>query len=124
MYERSLFRNLGRIKDSAGVLLLSYLYSACLGYNLSDCLIFFYGVINPIINCYSPLCIFFYLISQLQIWKLAIPQYIMKRRRADRELFCYSALLFITILHPFGEFIHLTSLIFFFFCIITQGKKQ
>ncbi len=38
MYERSLVRNLARIKESAWVSLLAEFFSAWFGYNLSDCL--------------------------------------------------------------------------------------
>lgn len=124
MYERSLVRNLERIKEHAGVSLFSDFFSAWFGYNLSDCLIFLHGLVYPVIDSNGAFCIFLYLVSQFQAWNLSLPQYIVKGRRTDTELLCYATLLFLTILYPFSEFIHRISLFFIIFCIIPRGKTQ
>lgn len=123
MYERSLVRNLVRIKESAGISLLTNCFGLWFGYNLSDCLIFLHGLIYPVIDSNGAFCVLLYLISQFQTWHLSLPQYIVKGRWTDTELLCYAALFFLTILYPFSEFIHLISLIFFLFLYHSTRKN-
>jgi len=123
MYERSMVRNLARIKDYAGISLLADFFSLWFGYNLSSCLIFLHGLIYPVIDSNGPFCVFLYLVSQFQAWNLPLLQYIVKGRSANRELLCYAALLFLTIFYPFSEFIHYISLIFFLFLYHSTREK-
>jgi hypothetical protein len=115
MYERNLERAVGRFKECTGISLCSDLLTNLFGCSSSDLLLgLLFGLIEPVIEGYGSLCIFFYLISQFQAWHLSLPQYVMERRCTDAEFLCYATLFFVITYHPFSEFIQVILFLFFF----------
>ena len=114
MYERGVDRNLARFNVFASLSLLASRLSSCLGSVSGYLFYLFIGLVDPVIESDSALCVFLYFVSQLQAWYQSLPQDVMKRGCTDSELLCYSPLFFVVADDPVGELIHLTlfSLVF------------
>ena len=114
MYERSFFRNLECCEGISGGTLFCDCIFFCFDFDLVDCFFLILSLINPVVDCDSSFCVFFYLIGDLKTWQLVFSQYIMKGRSADTKLFCYSTLFLIIYFHPFCEFIHIITFFYIF----------
>jgi hypothetical protein len=112
MYERNSGRNLGKFRQFTSDLDILFWLLGC---NFIDCLIFFHGLINPIINGDSAFCVLFYFIGQFQTWHLSLPHYIVEGGSTDIKFLCYTSLFLVIILHPFSKFIHFILSFYFFF---------
>lgn len=117
MYASCLERNLARIQINARLSLSAIFLGLGRCYDFIRHILLFLScswMIQPIIDGDSTLRILLYGVRKSQARHLPLTEYVVKRGRANTQLFCNAPLFFVIIFYPFRKFIHPIPFLCFF----------